>query len=244
MLYFPNGLPSIPLSTNIATLKAHPSYKAAKRGCDANAAFEVVRDLYKPKKLEALAERLCGQSLLVAPVQRVETKAAHYNLLPLALAYCVADTLGGEVTTGIRQTTPSPRTGASLLERIAQPPEFEGVIAMSRPYVLTDDVVASGSTLAGLMRHIHAQGGRVAAAVTLAGGYGSARLDPSEGALAALRSSYGFIEDSWRAVFGYGFEGLTERETRVLSRASQESLRAVIAQRERGQGATESYKVG
>ena len=60
--------------------------------------------------------------------------------------------------------------------RLARQPDFEGAVTQGRDYVLVDDFVGMGGTLANLRGFIEAQGGKVVAAVTLTGKPYSAKL--------------------------------------------------------------------
>lgn len=122
-------------------------------------------------------------------------------------------------------------TGASGWERIARPPIFSGEVAGGKNYVLVDDFIGQGGTLANLRGHIVQAGGNVTAAITLTGKAYSAKLALEKETLKNLRDKHGEeIENWWRANFGYGFGGLTESEARYLVRAENaHTIRAKLA---------------
>gem|GEM_PF-4489309 len=75
--------------------------------------------------------------------------------------------------------------------RLARQPDFEGAVTQGRDYVLVDDFVGMGGTLANLRGFIEAQGGKVVAAVTLTGKPYSAKLALDAEQLQKLREKHG-----------------------------------------------------
>lgn len=121
-------------------------------------------------------------------------------------------------------------TGADGFHRLAFPPVFEGKVEPLE-YVLVDDFVGQGGTLANLRGYVETHGGRTAAAIALCGKAYSARLQPSKETLERLRQKHGRqLEEWWIATFGYGFESLTESEARYLTRSPDaDTIRARLA---------------
>ncbi|MEQ1512002.1 MAG: phosphoribosyltransferase [Lysobacteraceae bacterium] len=122
-------------------------------------------------------------------------------------------------------------TGAGGFERLARQATFDGAIEPGLSYVLVDDFVGMGGTLANLRGYIHANGGVVSAAVTLTGKPYSARLSPSEAQLKSLRERHGNASEQWwQQKFGHAFDALTESEARYLARTeSFDRVRNLIA---------------
>jgi hypothetical protein len=110
-------------------------------------------------------------------------------------------------------------SGATGYERLRRQVVFSGRVALGLNYLLVDDFVSHGGTLANLRGHILAQNGYVSGATVLAGQDYSAELALSDAKLAELRRQHGHIEYWWRQRFGFGFESLTASEARFLSRA-------------------------
>lgn len=226
-----DDFPKIPFATTIAKLKRHPDYKAAKYGGDVRAADNLVGELFKPEKLAPLAERLEGRAPMVTPVVLMEAGASDMNMIPMALAKHVADALDGGVARHIVQTNVAGHTGADMGERLIRAPQFAGEVNPFNDYLVVDDVVTGGSTLAELIGHLKDGGARVAGAHTLAGAYGSSKLPVASQTLGALRDKHGRTEQLWRDVFGYGFDALTEKEARFLGGAGADAVRDLIAAR-------------
>lgn len=141
-------------------LKDQPGYAEAKRG-DWQAAMNLAVGVLSGKRAR-IREWLGGlERPVIVPVLAVE--ALGKNKIPLALAETIAATAGVEATvsTDILQTQKAGHTGAGARRRLLSP-EFSGEVEAGRDYVIVDDVVTSGSTVAALRQHIEEQGGRVA----------------------------------------------------------------------------------
>lgn len=103
---------------------------------------------------------------------------------------------------------------------MARPPVFDGAVASGQHYMMVDDFVGQGGTLANLRGFLTEGGGSVVGAVTLTGKNYSAipALEPVT--LQHLRKKHGpELETWWHETFGYGLESLTESEARYLLRA-------------------------
>jgi hypoxanthine-guanine phosphoribosyltransferase len=105
-------------------------------------------------------------------------------------------------------------------------------VASGRDYVLVDDFVGQGGTLANLRGYALSGSAEVIGAVTLTGKGYSAKLNLSPQTLHSLRDRYETeFEGWWRQSFGYGFDKLTESEARYLLRAENaHTIRDRIAQ--------------
>ena len=147
------------------------------------------------------------------------------NRIPAVLAEVLAERLGVTAEESIVQTNRSGHTGASGYHRLAYPALFDGEVETGRNYVLVDDFVGQGGTLANLKGFIEAHGGLALVCTTLTGKPYSAKLRPGEETLRALRNKHGDeLEAWWQENFGYGFDCLTESEARYLERADSAEL--------------------
>ena len=70
---------------------------------------------------------------------------------------------------GVTQINVVAHTGADGFSRLARQAEFAGVVQVGCEYVLVDDFVGMGGTLANLKGYIESNGGRVLAAVCRCG---------------------------------------------------------------------------
>jgi hypothetical protein len=127
--------------------------------------------------------------------------------------------LGLPTANGVLQINLVTHTGADGYHRLARPALFDGEVNAGE-YLLVDDFIGQGGTLANLKGFLESRGGKVIGATTLTGKAYSARLRLEPETLRTLREKHGNeLEEWWLATFGYGFEGLTESEARYLSRA-------------------------
>lgn len=150
------------LFTDDTTLKAHPDYRAAKAG-DQVAAVNLVWDLAADYLIKVV-EKLPRDVIYVAPFAR---EATGDNAIPQVLAAACASIAGGKIDNEIVQVTRVFHTGADPMERLSLRAQFEGDVVVGQCYVLVDDVISMGGTLAELADYIQRAGGLVTAAVTL-----------------------------------------------------------------------------
>jgi hypothetical protein len=156
--------PSVVVHTTVAARDGHVDYQAAKSG-DADAAFRVVHDLMSPSATERIKDALAGRRPIIVPVHAIETTGI--NFLPEALGRDLGEYLSLPVTAELVQTNTVGHTRASGFHRLAFQPTFEGSALAGQEYLLVDDHVGLGGTLANLRGHIENQGGRVILATTL-----------------------------------------------------------------------------
>ncbi len=224
---FPDTVLAHPLSF----LNSHPDYVAAKAGDDA-AALRVARDAITPEFMEQVRALIPkGSRPRIVPVLAIE--GAGKNRIPLMAAEVLAQRLGLETDTRPVQAQKVGRTQSNALERIANQPTFAGKVAAG-DYLIIDDTLTQGGTLAQMKTHIEDNGGRVLGAVALTGKNYSRKLSLDPSTLVEVRGKYGEIEPWWRENFGYGFEGLTQSEARTLltfdkGQLSPEQLRDRVA---------------
>ena len=195
-------------------LSAHADYAAAKAGDD-TAALRVARDVITPEFVENVRAALPeGSKPLVVAVQSRE--ATGNNRVPRMAAEVLAARLGLQVSEDIVQAAKVNRSGGDALHRLANQPPFTGKVEAGRDYLLIDDTLTQGGTLAQLKTHIEDNGGKVVLATALTGKDYSRRIALNSQSLADVRERFGSIEPWWRDQFGYGFEGLTESEARTI----------------------------
>ena len=195
-------------------LSAHADYAAAKAGDD-TAALRVARDVITPVFVEDVRAALpAGRKPLVVAVQSQE--ATGNNRIPRMAAEVLAQRLGLQVSEDIVQAAKVNRSGGDALHRLANQPPFTGKVEKGRDYVLIDDTLTQGGTLAQLKTHIEDNGGKVVLATALTGKDYSRKIALNSQSLADVRERFGSIEPWWRDQFGYGFEGLTESEARTI----------------------------
>jgi hypothetical protein len=104
--------------------------------------------------------------------------------------------------------------------RLARQAVFSGVIAPNKNYVIVDDFIGQGGTIANLRGHIELQGGKVIGTTVITGKAFSAKLALSDDSLKVLRSKHEQLEQWWTAQFGFKFDCLTQSEARYLERSA------------------------
>ena len=227
---FPADFPEVviqqPWGTGVRPID-HPGYRAAKAG-DPDAAARFVSDTVTADALERLRSLTgCRRPIIVA-VHAEE--ASGRNAIPERYGYLLSHDLGLPLDEGIVQANRPQRTGKSNLYRILNRVEFDGPVVSGQDYLMVDDHVSQGGTLADLRNHLELQGGHVIGARTLTGIPEGQILVPTARTLAALRDKIPATGRWWKTKHGYDIDGLTEHEARYLLRYnSLDSLRNQLA---------------
>ncbi|MEA9426255.1 LPD38 domain-containing protein [Aeromonas caviae] len=210
--------PEVILHGRLADATSHPDYAAAKGGDDA-AARRLVRDVLSPDAIGKL-KALVGVRPAIALGVHAE-EAVSRNAIPSAMADILGKVLGIEVDLDIMQSAKVGRTAQDGFGRLANQPGFDGPVRNDKPYLIMDDTLTQGGTLANLKGYIENRGGEVLAATALTGKQYSAKIAIDSSTLEQLRDQYDGtgLEAWWHNRFGYGFDSLTESEGRYLLRA-------------------------
>ena len=226
---FPDAL----ILANESAVKQHADYRAAKTG-DARAAVRLVRALVSDEAIDALGRALRERHPIVASIHAQERDGI--NEIPEALAVRIAERLGLQTDASLVQTNVVNHTGADGFSRLARQALFAGDVIESAAYLIVDDFIGQGGTMANFRGHIMQNGGHVIGSVALTGKPYSAKLALSDQQLGELRDRHGGLEDWWRERFGFGFEALTQSEARYLARtADADTIRNRIAEAGQGQ---------
>jgi hypothetical protein len=225
--------------TGESVVKRHADYEQAKQGNvqDATpAAKRLAAELLNEEALSSL-KRLPIACAKLVPIHALEGQG--FNRIPAAFAELLGEKLEMAVETEVVQVNVVNHTGASGWQRLATPPLFEGRVDAGRRYLLVDDFVGQGGTLANLRGHIMHQGGRVIGAICLTGRDDSRKLALRSQTLDELRKKYGEgLESWWQENCGHNFSCLTESEARYLLRVEDaDTVRAKLAEaRSQGHG--------
>lgn len=214
---FPWGnFPSVFLHAAESLVKKHPRYAAAKSG-DSIAALDLILDTISLEQVERLRDFLMGKKAVLVSAHAYETTGV--NAIPEILADELGRLLGLATDASIVQTNVVYHTGSDGIGRLARQPTFEGAVIQDEIYVLVDDFVGMGGTLANLRGYIEHGGGKVLAAVALTGKPRSAILRLEEDQLLELRRNHGpDLEQWWKTEFGHSFDCLTQSEARYLAK--------------------------
>lgn len=156
--------------------------------------------------------------MVVAAISALETTG--FNAIPDALAYQISQRLSWPLDQGeIRQSNKVGHTRATPWHRFVMQAEFAGVVTPGANYILVDDHVGFGGTLANLKGYIEQHGGNVLAMTTLTETPEARRIALQPETLEELRNKHGTeLETIWQVNFGYGLECCTQLEAGYLCR--------------------------
>ena len=222
------NFPDVLIHASESAVKQHPAYKAAKAG-DGISATAMVNDTLSELQNQQLANLLRGHAPILVSAHAYEHEGI--NAIPQNFAVEISKALGWQHDLSVAQVNVVAHTGADGFSRLARQAEFAGVVQAGCDYVLVDDFVGMGGTLANLKGYIESNGGRVLAAVCLTGKPHSAKVAVSPERLKELREKHGTdFENWWKQRFAHAFDALTESEARYLARTeATDTIRARIA---------------
>src|SRR5262249_55733597 len=111
------------------------------------------------------------------------------------------------------------RTKLNTWLRYLCQPSFDGEVSKDRPYVLVDDVITTGGTLATLRSYIVSSGGTVAGTTALAHKNGvHQKFAIADETFGVLCKTYGQeLPLYWTETFGHGPASLTDAEAQFLA---------------------------
>ena len=201
--------------------KQHSEYIAAKTG-NAVAAANLVSSLVDETGIVTvralISEVSEGNAAILVCASAYEGQG--FNAIPAALAEFLSKSLNIPFDTNFVQTNVVSHTGADGYGRLGRQAAFDGKVQPGQQYVMVDDFVGQGGTLANLRGWIESKGGSVVGAIVLTGKPYSAKLNPSQEQLHELRQKHGpDFEKWWKAYFGHAFDCLTYSEARYLARS-------------------------
>lgn len=227
---WPPEFPDIIIHGDLRARNAHPSYALAKSG-DADAAKVLVEDMLSVEATRQIANLLAERAALLLPVTAEE--ATGFNAIPDAMAQALGSQLGLTVAAGaILQASKVEHTKADGWHRLATPAEFIGEVIAGAEYILVDDHVGFGGTLANLRGFIEHKGGAVIAMTTLTETRAAREIAVRTETLNLLYSKHGKVfADFWHGEFGYGIDCFTNIEAGYLFRVeSVVAIKARMAQ--------------
>ena len=214
--------PDVVLLSPESQTKKHSEYAAAKSG-NAIAASRLVDALFAESSLAAVRTTVLAGA--TGETQAVLVSAHAYerdgfNAIPGALAQLISNHLGLRYDSNIVQSNIVGHTGSDGYGRLARQAAFEGKVERGCKYLMVDDFVGQGGTLANLRGWLEKRGGQVIGAVALTGKHYSAKLNPTEEQIHELTERHGRdFEQWWRDHFGHAFDCLTQSEARYLARS-------------------------
>lgn len=205
-LVWEEGFPHGYGHTSISYLRNCPGFEEAKLG-NMSAAQFVVNQCAKKERLCALRERY-PDAILIPVHSR--------NTLPLALA----QSIGLPIWRNVILLHIVSRKYLCAFQRLLQKPIFAGFVRYGAMYILVDDVVTQGGTIAALREFVISRGGIVIAVVALAYAIGSHAIAPKRKCIIRLFIKFGTRLLLLLRFLGVAtvFEELTNMQARYLLR--------------------------
>jgi len=165
-----------------------------------------------------LAEPLANQVKAAIPSNVIfvaphANEASGDNAIPQVLARTLAHATAAEADRDIVQRTRVFHTGADPMERLNNRARFDGPVRKGADYVLVDDVMTMGGTLAELAHYIQSGGGAVAGLVVLVNAARSGRLTPVRRVTTLLERRHG---DAIREILQIDPAALTAEEAQYF----------------------------
>lgn len=186
-------------------------YRQAKGG-DIYAAYELLYEkVLKEADIYDIGQQVFKYNPIIVPVVAKEELGNNY--IPHAFADLLSGYLGFPINRDIVQSVKANHTNASAYERIVRQAEFEGAIEQGRNYVILDDTVSMGGTLAALKGHIENHGGKVVLASTLTG-FSVPEIDivPNQKTLHYVLNKHPELAEWWQNEFNFPVQYLTQGE--------------------------------
>jgi hypothetical protein len=177
-----------------------------------NNLFDQWREL-DPLLVAAIAVE--GQSVNAIPETLVGVLAAE-----MELSY-------SHVDLSITQINRVGHTKSNRWHRLANQPLFDGEIQPGRNYLLVDDFIGMGGTIANFKGYIESKGGKAIGALVLTGQERSAILTPPQELIQSIELKYGKdFTDWWHRTFGFCHTLLTASEAGYLWRSAENADQA------------------
>lgn len=216
-LDWPTGFPRVVVHTDLQSRDQHRLYEPAKSG-SAEAALSLATRLLNRQAIADIRKLIAGRNVLILPV--VADEAMGFNAIPDGMAHVLGRELQQDVVAGgIVQSNKVGHTRAKAFQRIVTPAEFKGDVQEGANYLLVDDHVGLGGTLANLRGHIEVNGGNVIGMTTLTKSQGAEQISLTTETRDALWTLHGqTLNTLWQSAFGHGLNSLTELEGLVLCR--------------------------
>lgn len=218
------NFPPVIRNGGLGDLKNEPEYTAAKSGSNAEA-VHLVNRLLTDETVQLFREMAGDRDPLIVSV--LATEALGNNKIPLAMAQALGRRLGLQVDMSIRQINKVSRTGAGIDHRFAFQPVFDGTVEAGRDYLIVDDTLSVGGTIAALRGYIENRGGRVIGAGVMTAHEGALTLPVKQTMIDDITRKHGdAMNNYWTKEFGYGIDHLTQGEAGHLRAAENvEQLR-------------------
>ena len=189
-------------------LKLHPQYFEAKAG-NFSSALGLIKDLAWDEMANH-RHRFSSSHIFVSPFAK---EASGDNALPQVLAEVFAFLYDAKADQDLVQNTKVFHTGADPMERLILRAEFEGSVQAGAQYVLVDDVIGLGGTLAELAHYVQINGGLVSDIAVMVNAGRIKSLRPDHKILKILKDRF---DNEIINLFGIHIDALTANEAQYL----------------------------
>mgnify|MGYP003122613122 CR=1 FL=1 len=221
------NFPAVIRNGDLGELQQQPEYTLAKAG-DTDAAHDLAERLLRNGTIDQIRNIIGNDQPRIVPVLAEE--ASGHNKIPLAMAFEVGKRLGLDVDVSIFQTERVARTGEGADYRLAFNPSFDGPVKKGGKYLVFDDTLTMGGTIASLRGFLENRGGNVIAAAVMTAHLGALNIAVKPSMLEAIDQKHGSaMNDFWKETFGYGIDQLTQGEAGHLRKSpSVDAIRTRI----------------
>ena len=221
-----NDFPPVISNGKLGDLKNEPEYPAAKAG-DVMQSALLVEKLLKDETIQELKKLIGNERPILVPIQSEE--ASGKNRIPQATAFALADKLSLQVDGDIYQNNTAKRTNSGIYHRYTSPPEFKGEVQAGKSYLIVDDTLSVGGTIAALKGYIENNGGKVIGSTVMTAYDLKVDIAIKPNMLQSLEQKQG-LNEYWRNEFGYGVDKLTQQEAGHLRKPTLEQIQERIEQ--------------
>ncbi|MCK5717296.1 MAG: hypothetical protein KAH77_07385 [Thiomargarita sp.] len=198
----------------IDDVKNHEHYQLAKAG-DYQQAVLLAESFLNEQLVQNLVHHYNNPIILPITAEEKQGK----NAIPLGMADVINRVTGWKVSENIYQINKAGHTGANGWHRITTPAIFKGEIVLGAEYLILDDFIGMGGTLANIKSFIENAGAKVIGFQVLTGKKESSHLYLRSDTLENLRKKHGIFEKEFQEIVQFNYTGLTESEAQYLLRA-------------------------
>jgi len=155
----------------IDEVKNHPHYQLAKSGHYKEAVL-LAHSFINDELIQKLDSHY--KNPIILPIMAEEKQGK--NAIPMGMADVINRDTGWEVSENLYQTNKAGHTGAKGWHRITTPALFMGDVVIGAEYLILDDFIGMGSTLANVKSFIENAGAKIAGFEVLTGKPESSQL--------------------------------------------------------------------
>lgn len=212
--------PPVISNGKLKELSVEDEYQQAKNGNFEQSAI-LIDKLLKDDTIQEIKAMIGNEKPIIVPI--LSEEATGKNRIPQAFAYALADQLDLEVDTNIRQINKAKRTDSGIYHRYVAQPEFGGKVTANQSYLIVDDTLSVGRTIANLKGYIENNGGKVIGATVMTAYEQKTTIAIKENMLQSISQKDG-LNDFWIKEFGFGLDKLTQQEAGHLKKPTLEQI--------------------